>query len=77
MCIDPDMGMNRLKARITELTEYPYNLDKHAEPTISNLNLRDYDDIISDLRETKISQVTYFQTGRSGLMSLNHLRSRP
>lgn len=64
MCIDPDMGMNRLKARITELTEYPYSLDKHAEPTISNLNLRDYDDIISDLERNKNITNNLFSNGK-------------
>nr|WP_154957423.1 phage tail spike protein [Paenibacillus xylanexedens] len=64
MCIDPDMGMNRLKARITELTEYPYSLDKHAEPTISNINLRDYDDIISDLERNKNITNNLFSNGK-------------
>jgi len=64
MCIDPDMGMNRMKARITELTEYPYSMDKHAEPTISNLNLRDYDDIISDLERNKNITNNLFSNGK-------------
>lgn len=64
MCIDPDMGMNRLKARITELTEYPYSLDKHAEPTISNLQLRDNYDIITDLEKNKNITSNIFSNGK-------------
>ncbi|MGM1023413.1 MAG: phage tail protein [Bacillota bacterium] len=64
MCIDPAMDMNKLKARITELTEYPYSRDKHSEPTISNVNLRDYADIISDLERSKNIVNNSFSNGR-------------
>ncbi|MEK3849932.1 MULTISPECIES: phage tail protein [Paenibacillus] len=64
MCIDPAMNMNKLKARITELTEYPYSRDKHSEPTISNVNLRDYADIISDLERNKNIINNLFSNGK-------------
>ncbi|MEC0235257.1 phage tail protein [Paenibacillus kribbensis] len=64
MCIDPAMDMNKLKARITELTEYPYSQDKHSEPTISNVNLRDYADIISDLERSKNIVNNSFSNGK-------------
>ncbi|MCP3806403.1 phage tail protein [Paenibacillus sp. Lou8.1] len=64
MCIDPAMDMNKLKARITELTEYPYSKDKHSEPTISNVNLRDYADIISDLERSKNIINNLFSNGK-------------
>ncbi|WP_342428557.1 phage tail spike protein [Paenibacillus sp. FSL L8-0158] len=64
MCIDPAMDMNKLKARITELTEYPYSRDKHSEPTISNVNLRDYADIISDLERNKNIINNLFSNGK-------------
>jgi phage minor structural protein len=64
MCIDSAMDMNKLKARITELTEYPYSLDKHSEPTISNVNLRDYADIISDLERNKNIINNLFSNGK-------------
>lgn len=64
MCIDPAMDMNKLKARITELTEYPYSRDKHSEPTISNVNLRDYADIISDLERSKNIVNNSFSNGK-------------
>ncbi|MDY8095881.1 phage tail protein [Paenibacillus polymyxa] len=64
MCIDPAMDMNKLKARITELTEYPYSRDKHSEPIISNVNLRDYADIISDLERNKNIINNLFSNGK-------------
>ncbi|MDQ0493002.1 phage tail protein [Paenibacillus brasilensis] len=64
MCIDPAMDMNKLKARITELTEYPYSRNKHSEPTISNVNLRDYADIISDLERNKNIINNLFSNGK-------------
>lgn len=64
MCIDPAMNMDKLEARITELTEYPYSLDKHSEPTISNVNLQDYDDVIADLNKSKQMVDNLFSNGR-------------
>ncbi len=63
-CIDPKMDMHKLKARITELTEYPYSKDKHSQPTISNVNLRDYSDIIADLEKSKNIVDDLFSNGK-------------
>lgn len=64
MCIDPKMGMNKLKARITEFVEYPYSKDKHSQPTISNVKPRDYDDIIADLEKSKNLVDNMFSNGK-------------
>ncbi|WP_068782006.1 phage tail protein [Paenibacillus sp. GM2] len=63
-CIDPKMDMNKLKARITELIEYPYSKDKHSQPTISNVKLRDYGDIIADLQKSKDLVDNMFSNGK-------------
>lgn len=63
-CIDPKMDMNKLKARITELTEYPYSKDKHSQPTISNVKPRDYEDIIADLQKSKDLVDNMFSNGK-------------
>lgn len=61
---DPDMEMKNLKARITELTEYPYTKEKHAQVTIANVLLRDYDDIIADLNKSKQLVDNLYSNGR-------------
>lgn len=63
-CIDPKMDMNKLKARITDLLEYPYSDSQHSQPTISNVNLRDYDDIIADLEKSKNIVDNLFSNGK-------------
>lgn len=63
-CIDPKMDMNKLKVRITELIEYPYNRDKHSQPTISNVKPRDYNDIIADLQKSKNIVDDMFSNGK-------------
>ncbi len=63
-CHDPDMEMVNLQARITELTEYPYTKEKHAQATIANVMLRDYDDIIADLDKSKNIVDNLFSGGR-------------
>ncbi|MGG6309773.1 phage tail protein [Paenibacillus macerans] len=64
MCIDPKMEMNKLKARITELIEYPYSMDKHSQPTISNVKPRDHEDIIADLQKSKDLVDNMFSNGK-------------
>lgn len=64
MCIDPKMEMNKLKARITELLEYPYSMDQHSQPTISNVKPRDYEDIIADLQKSKDLVDNMFSNGK-------------
>lgn len=61
---DPDMEMKNLKARITELTEYPYTKEKHAQVTIANVLLRDYNDIIADLDKSKQLVDNMYSNGR-------------
>ncbi|WP_340398028.1 phage tail spike protein [Paenibacillus sp. FSL E2-0202] len=63
-CYDPDMEMKNLKARITELTEYPFTKEKHAQATIANVMLRDYDDIIADLDKSKKLVDNLYSNGR-------------
>ncbi|MCY9532989.1 phage tail protein [Paenibacillus alvei] len=63
-CIDPELGLDHTSARITELTEYPFALDKHAQVTVSNVMLRDYQDIIADLERNKRVVDNMFSGGR-------------
>lgn len=51
--IDPDMELNNMTARVVELTEYPFAMDKHYDVNLANFMKRDYDDIISDLDRAK------------------------
>ncbi|MBG9743253.1 hypothetical protein ABD86_04600, partial [Paenibacillus alvei] len=55
---------DNVSARITELTEYPFALDKHAQVTVSNVMLRDYQDIIADLERSKRVVDNMFSGGR-------------
>ncbi|MNW44381.1 Prophage endopeptidase tail [compost metagenome] len=64
MCIDPKMEMKKLKARITDLIEYPYSMDKHSQPTISNVMPYDYGDIIADLQKSKNLVDNMFSNGK-------------
>ncbi|MFW5434364.1 phage tail protein [Paenibacillus apiarius] len=63
-CIDPEMGLDNITARITEMTEYPYALDQHTQVTVSNVMLRDYQDIIADLERSKRVVDNLFSGGR-------------
>lgn len=63
-CYDPDIGLNNLKARIMELTEYPYTKEKHAQAVLSNIEIKDMDDIISDLDKSKRLVDNLYSNGR-------------
>lgn len=63
-CVDPELGLDNISARITELTEYPFAMDKHAQVTVSNVMLRDYQDIIADLERSKRVVDNMFSGGR-------------
>lgn len=63
-CYDPDIGLNNLKARIMELTEYPYTKEKHAQAVLSNIEIKDMDDIISDLDKSKKLVDNLYSNGR-------------
>ncbi|QUL57579.1 phage tail protein [Paenibacillus tritici] len=63
-CYDPDIGLNNLKARIMELTEYPFTREKHAQAVLSNVEIKDMDDIISDLDKSKKLVDNLYSNGR-------------
>ncbi|ASA20954.1 phage tail protein [Paenibacillus donghaensis] len=63
-CHDPDIELVNLKARIMELTEYPYTKEKHAQATLSNIAVRDMDDIIADLNKSKNLVDNLYSNGR-------------
>jgi phage minor structural protein len=52
-CVDPEMELPNITARILEITEYPYDIDKHTQVTVANVLTRDYSDIIADLDRAK------------------------
>ncbi|WP_274362764.1 phage tail protein [Paenibacillus thermotolerans] len=51
--IDPEMELNNMTARVVEITEYPFALDKHSEVSLANFMRRDFEDIIADLDRAK------------------------
>ncbi|OMD44297.1 phage tail protein [Paenibacillus odorifer] len=53
MCIDPEMELAHVTARITELTEYPYANDRNASITIANVMRRDNAQLMADLNKAK------------------------
>ncbi|GGF72786.1 hypothetical protein GCM10010912_17510 [Paenibacillus albidus] len=63
-CHDPDIELVNLKARIMELTEYPYTKEKHTQATLSNVTVRDMDDIIADLDKSKKLVDNLYSNGR-------------
>nr|WP_236333203.1 phage tail protein [Paenibacillus auburnensis] len=63
-CVDPDMELTHITARVTELTEYPYARDKHAQVTVANVLRRDYAQIIADLESTRRAVDNVFSGGR-------------
>lgn len=52
-CVDPEMELPNITARITEITEYPFDIDKHTQVTIANVMGRDFADIMADLDRSK------------------------
>ncbi|MEK4196130.1 phage tail protein [Paenibacillus sp. FSL L8-0323] len=63
-CYDPDIGLVNLKSRIMELTEYPYTKEKHAQAVLSNVEVKDMDDIIADLDKSKKLVDNLYSNGR-------------
>ncbi|WP_127580809.1 phage tail protein [Paenibacillus koleovorans] len=53
LCVDEGMEMLDIGARIVELVEYPFAMDKHASVNLANFLKRDYNDIIADLDRSK------------------------
>ncbi|WP_425495291.1 phage tail protein [Paenibacillus tengchongensis] len=62
--VDPDLELAHTTERITELTEYPFARDKHAQVTLSNVMRRDYAQIIADLESTRRTVDNVFSGGR-------------
>ncbi|MGY5346538.1 phage tail spike protein (plasmid) [Paenibacillus glucanolyticus] len=52
-CVDPEMELPNITARIMEITEYPYDRDKNTQVTVANVMSRDYADIVADLDRAK------------------------
>ena len=52
-CVDPEMELPNITARITEITEFPYDINKHTQVTVANVMGRDMADIIADLDRSK------------------------
>lgn len=52
-CVDPEMELPNITARITEITEYPYDIDKHTQVTVANVMSRDFADILADFDASK------------------------
>ncbi|MCM3175939.1 phage tail protein [Paenibacillus sp. MER 99-2] len=52
-CVDPEMGLDNITARIIEITEYPFARDRHTQVTIANVMRKDYAEIMADLDKTK------------------------
>lgn len=52
-CVDPEMELPNITARIMQITEYPFDRDKHTQVTVANVMTRDYADIVADLDRAK------------------------
>ncbi|AWB45265.1 hypothetical protein DCC85_14220 [Paenibacillus sp. CAA11] len=63
-CVDPELGLANIRARITELTEYPYERDKQSTVTVANVMTRDYAQIIADLDKSKRAFTDLLSGGR-------------
>lgn len=62
--LDEDLGLTGLTGRITELTEYPYALDRHTQLTVANVMTRDYTQIMADLETSRRAIDNVFSGGR-------------
>lgn len=61
---DPGIELVRIQARISELTEYPYARDQHAQVTVTNVMRRDFTQIIADLERSKRTIENMFSGGQ-------------
>lgn len=64
LLVDPELGLERISARITEMTEYPYEINKHTQLTVANVMRRDYAQIIADLESQRRTVEQVFSGGR-------------
>ena len=62
--IDPDIGADMLTARITDMTEYPYDPGQHTQLTVANVMRRDYTQILADLESSRRTVESVFSGGR-------------
>jgi phage minor structural protein len=51
--IDPLMELNNISARVVELTEYPFQMDKHTDVRLANFMLKDRLDYQAEFDATK------------------------
>lgn len=61
---DAGLGLTAISARITEMTEYPYDPGKHTQITVANVLRRDYTQIIADLETSRRAVDNVFSGGR-------------
>jgi hypothetical protein len=64
VCVDPELGLADISARITELTEYPYSADNQTQLTVANVMTRDYTQIIAGLEVSRRAVENVFSGGR-------------
>lgn len=62
--IDPLMELNNLSARIVELTEYPFQKDRHSEVRLANFMLKDRLDYQASFEATKRTVESLMTGGR-------------
>lgn len=61
---DAGLGLTAINARITEMTEYPYDPGRHTQLTVANVLRRDYTQIIADLETSRRAVDNVFSGGR-------------
>lgn len=62
--VDPELGLDGITARITEMTEYPYAPDQHTQLTVANVMTRDFTKILADLEASRRTVDNVFSGGR-------------
>ncbi|WP_440961278.1 phage tail protein [Paenibacillus nitricinens] len=62
--VDPELGLDGITARITEMVEYPYAADKHTQLTVANVMKRDFTQILADLESSRRTIDNVFSGGR-------------
>lgn len=64
MLVDVELGLESVTARITEMTEYPFDPSKHTQLTVANVMRRDYAQIIADLESGRRAVESVFSGGK-------------
>ncbi|GGG15793.1 phage tail protein [Paenibacillus aceti] len=52
-CLDPALGLDNVTARVVEITEYPFAMDKHSQVKVANVMRKDFAEIMADLERAK------------------------